>query len=84
MNNLRSANWRRGSRSAGTGNCVEVAPFNGLAWRRSSRSADTGNCVEVAVGVGLVGVRDSKLGDESPVLVVSAEDWRGFLAAVRG
>ncbi|WP_412541401.1 DUF397 domain-containing protein [Longispora sp. K20-0274] len=41
-------------------------------------------CVEVAAMPGLVGVRDSKLGEQSPVLVVSAEDWRGFLAAVRG
>lgn len=39
------AEWRKASRSADQGNCVEIAPL----WRRARRSAEQGECVEVAV-----------------------------------
>lgn len=41
-------------------------------------------CVEVADGPdGWKAIRDSKLGDASPVLTFSAEEWRVFTSAVR-
>ena len=52
-------------------------------WRKSRHSSANGQCVEVADKVvGGVAVRDSKHPD-GPVLVVSRESWRGFLAMVR-
>jgi hypothetical protein len=44
---MNSLDWRKSSRSGGSGgNCVEVAPL----WRKSSRSDGSGgNCVEVTV-----------------------------------
>jgi hypothetical protein len=46
---MNSLDWRKSSRSGGSGgNCVEVAPL----WRKSSRSGGSGGeCVEVAVVV---------------------------------
>jgi hypothetical protein len=50
-------------------------------WRKASRSSSNGDaCVEVATNVpGAVAVRDSK-NPSGAVLVVTAEQWRGFLA----
>ena len=50
-------------------------------WRKSSRSGNSGQCVEVAglSGNG-IGIRDTK-NREGGHLTVSAEEWRGFLAA---
>jgi hypothetical protein len=54
-------------------------------WRKASRSGAQGdNCVEVAINVlGVVAVRDSKEPDGG-MLIVSAEEWRGFVLAARG
>lgn len=54
--------------------------FHNAAWRRACNG---GSCVEVAHVDGWVGMRDSKLGDESPVLVFTAEEWRAFVKGVR-
>lgn len=55
-----------------------------VRWHRSSRCAANGTCVEIA---GLpdraVAVRDSTEGEGGPVLVLSAAQWRSFLAGVR-
>jgi hypothetical protein len=55
-------------------------------WRKSSRSAAQDNCVEITTAVpGWVGVRDSKLGDHSPILAFTLDEWRALLAgAVEG
>ncbi|GGL21181.1 hypothetical protein Sme01_74410 [Sphaerisporangium melleum] len=58
--------------------------WNAAVWRKSSWSgSDGGSCVEVATGrTGLMGVRDSKI-PGGPVVVVVAEGWRAFVAAVK-
>jgi hypothetical protein len=58
--------------------------LKGAVWRKSSYSGTSGNCVEVATNLpGLVAIRDSKDPD-GPKLVVSASEWRAFVAGVRG
>jgi hypothetical protein len=47
------AHWRKSSRSAHHGQCIEVG------WRTSSRSGNQGMCVEVGAAQDVVGVRDS-------------------------
>ncbi|MEU8852412.1 DUF397 domain-containing protein [Streptomyces sp. NPDC048564] len=86
---LSNASWRKSSYSGGSGGeeCVEVAyDFPGAArWRKSSYSdGNGGDCVEVADGIpGVVPVRDSKLASDSPVLLIPAHAWRGFLTSLR-
>ncbi|ROP40880.1 DUF397 domain-containing protein [Saccharothrix texasensis] len=69
--------WRKGSLSNGTGNCVEVA-----IWRKSSRSNGAGNCVEVAVSADAFRVRDSK-NTSGPVLEFDGRAMALFLAGVK-
>ncbi|MCF1598150.1 DUF397 domain-containing protein [Streptomyces muensis] len=59
--------------------------LSNASWRKSSYSdGNGGNCVEVADGVpGAVPVRDSKLASDSPVLLISAPAWTGFLTSLR-
>jgi hypothetical protein len=76
-NDFARARWRKSSRSASSGQCVE------LAWRKSSRSADIGECVELAHTEAVFGVRDSKNAD-GPVLALTAERGLAFLGAVTG
>ena len=54
-----------------------------IEWRKSSYSGGGNDCVEVALLVERVGVRDSK-NPEAGALTVSAQGWRGLLAAVTG
>ncbi|GIG69726.1 DUF397 domain-containing protein [Phytomonospora endophytica] len=52
-------------------------------WRKSSRSGgNQGQCVEARTNAGRFELRDSKLADGSPILELSANDWRGFLSTV--
>jgi len=52
-------------------------------WHKSSHSSQDGNCVEVAANLpGVVAVRDSK-DPGGPVLVVTREQWLGFVTALR-
>ena len=70
------ARWRKASRSASSGACVE------LAWRKSSHSASSGQCVELAHTEAVFGVRDSKNAD-GPVLALTARNGLAFLDAVK-
>lgn len=55
-------------------------------WRKSSKSGPwTDNCVEIDTDTqpGTVRVRDSKLGDASPVLTFSHDEYRAFTDGIR-
>lgn len=51
-------------------------------WVKSS-FCGPGSCVEVHAGAVSVQVRDSKLGQDSPVLTFSLEEWEAFLRGVK-
>jgi hypothetical protein len=55
-----------------------------LIWRKASYSGTNGGgCVEVARNLpGVVAVRDSK-DPNGPALILSANQWAGFLARIR-
>ncbi|MCL8017819.1 DUF397 domain-containing protein [Streptomyces sp. AS02] len=86
---LSNASWFKSSYSNGEGgSCVEVASdFPGAArWRKSSYSGGSGGeaCVEVADGVpGVIPVRDTKLASDSPVVLIPAPAWSGFLTLLK-
>ncbi|MDO0915113.1 DUF397 domain-containing protein [Streptomyces sp. DT2A-34] len=55
-------------------------------WRTSTYSGGSGGeaCVEVADGVpGTVPVRDTKLAADSPVLLIPAHAWTGFVTSLK-
>jgi NAD(P)-dependent dehydrogenase (short-subunit alcohol dehydrogenase family) len=64
--------------------------YNASKWararfRKSTRSdgGSSGNCVEVGYVDGDVGIRDTKLGQDSPVLDVSAAAFEGLLGSIK-
>jgi Domain of unknown function (DUF397) len=71
--------FSKSSFSSGQGNCVEVG------WGKSSFSSGNGGaCVEAGEGAcGMIHVRDSKLGDASPVLDFTPDEWDAFTAGIR-
>jgi hypothetical protein len=70
--------WRKSSRSATSGQCVEVV----WVWRKSSQSVGNGDCVEVAWPNEAVALRDSKNPDGG-YLTVSPAAHAAFLATLR-
>lgn len=54
-------------------------------WHKSSYSPNQGtrDCVEVMHAGNTVSMRDSKLGDDSPILTVTADQWRAIIGAIR-
>jgi hypothetical protein len=59
------------------------ADLSRAEWHKSSHSSQDGNCVEVAANLpGVVAIRDSK-DPGGPALVVTREQWRRFVAALR-
>jgi hypothetical protein len=65
--------WRKSSRSAANGGCVEIA----AGWRGS-----TENC-EVFAVVHVVGVRDTRQHGRGPVLEFPAAAWRVLIAELK-
>ena len=65
-------------------NIAQTSLRNCTQWRKSSYSFPDGQeCVEITTELsGWVGVRDSKLGVASPVLAVTAAEWRAMLGSV--
>jgi len=51
-------------------------------WRKSSRSGSGGNCVEARLN-GTPEIRDSKMGEASPVLELSRNDFVALLNNVK-
>jgi hypothetical protein len=66
--------WRKSSRSAANGGCVEVT----AGWRGS-----TENRVEVSAVVPVVGVRDTKQHGLGPVLEFPTAAWRVLIAELK-
>ncbi|MFE6172055.1 DUF397 domain-containing protein [Streptomyces sp. NPDC056464] len=64
---------------------MDTYDLSATRWRKSTYSnGDGGNCLEVADGVpGVIPVRDSKLASDSPVILVTARAWGGFLTCLR-
>lgn len=53
-------------------------------WRKSSRSGGNGGqCVEARAHAGRYQLRDSKLGERSPVLGMTGDEFAGLLTAVK-
>ena len=89
--------FSKSSFSSGQGNCVEVgfgkSSFSGptggncveVGYGKSSFSSGNGGaCVEAGEGAcGMIHVRDSKLGDASPVLDFTPDEWDAFTAGIR-
>ena len=56
-----------------------------MNWRKASRSAaNGGDCVEVADREGTVLVRDTKQHGRCQVHTFTADQWRAFVAGIKG
>jgi hypothetical protein len=63
--------------SQGNSNCVDIE------FHKAAGSGSNGNCVEVAHVADEFHVRDTKLGDNSPVLLFTPDEWRAFIQGVK-
>lgn len=67
--------WRKSSRSAGSGECVEAA-----SWRAAT--CQGGACVEVGHGAAVIGVRDSQDRDGGRLEFAPAA-WAAFTGRLK-
>lgn len=67
----------KSSYSNGVSGCVDVK------YRKASFSQGQSNCVEVAHNGDQFQVRDTKLGEDSPVLTFTREEWIAFLLGAK-
>ena len=56
---------------------------SGLTWKTPRRSAQSNQCVAVAVDRDQLLLSDSKLGDQSPALVFTRQQWARFVQEIR-
>lgn len=56
---------------------------NEFTWRKSSYSSGQGKCVEIGIAPGVRAIRDSKLGDASPIIEITVEEFAAFIADVK-
>jgi Domain of unknown function (DUF397) len=63
---------------------LPVSPATQLDWQHSRMCSINGSCVEIAaLSGGGVAIRDGKLGEASPVLTFTQEEWDAFAAGVK-
>lgn len=79
---------RKSSLSFSNGNCVEAEVLSRKAPRKAACSTNNGNCVETSVTgenapEHMIALTDSKLGENSPVLTYTPDEWRAFITGVK-
>lgn len=54
-------------------------------WHKSTRSGGGEDCVEQGIdkAAGAVGIRDTKMGNASPILEFSGDQWLTFVADIK-
>lgn len=67
------ARWKTAAQCSDHHACVEAR------WKPAAQCGDGHACVECRTDGGMVQIRDSKLGDASPVLEFTPEEWVAFL-----
>lgn len=55
-----------------------------INWKKSSLCSANGTCVEVAnLAPDTMGIRDSKAGPQSPILTMTAHQWRNLATQIK-
>lgn len=72
----------RDSNGNGGNNCVEPGQAHADPHADPHAACTPETCLTPGISPGDVVVRDSKLGEDSPLVVFRADEWRGYVAAV--